>query len=467
MDSILESLAEFASTLRYRDVPAAAVDAAKDRLIDTLGCAIAAHDCDAAEIGRSLAGPAARADLAGRILTSKRTTAADAAAFVNTCMIRKLDLNDIIQGGHPSDMLGALLAVAPQIGASGERLVTAMLVAYEVLIRLLKGGLREKGWDQGFGVSVGAAAGLSNLMGLSRDATQHAIAITAVANVPMRATRSGQLSMWKGAATAYAVRNAVFGVQLAAAGMTGPEAPFTGRHGLTDLITGSLELASFGTAAEDFLIPRVYLKYWPVAYSLSPVIWAGIELRRQVAAADLVQMEVQTYAFSVMESGSEPGKWDPQTRETADHSIPYVLARTLRHGTIDEEAFAPAAYLDPSIRPLMNSITVRVDDAIEQEMQRGTVHVRLIAKDRRGKSYEVNVVNPVGHDENPFTPAEVAAKFRRLAEPKLGKRRTTKALKIWQSIENVEDIKAAMDAVNVARRSAEINRRPGASPPRR
>lgn len=111
MDAILESLAEFASTLRYRDIPAATVDAAKDRLVDTLGCAIAAHDCDAAEIGRSLAGPAARADLSGRILTSKRVAAADAAAFVNTCMIRKLDLNDIIQGGHPSDMLGAIDAV--------------------------------------------------------------------------------------------------------------------------------------------------------------------------------------------------------------------------------------------------------------------------------------------------------------------------------------------------------------------
>jgi 2-methylcitrate dehydratase len=462
MDPILASLAEFSSTLSFRDLPGPAVAAAKDRLVDSVGCAIAAHDCDAAEIGRSLAGPAARPELAGRILTSKRTAAADDAAFVNTCMIRKLDLNDIIQGGHPSDMLGALLAVAPQIGASGERLITAMLVSYEVLIRLLKGGLRERGWDQGFGVSVGAAAGVSNLMGLSRAATEHAIAITAVANVPMRATRAGQLSMWKGAATAYAVRNAVYGVQLAAAGMTGPEAPFTGRHGLADLITGTLELTPFGTEAKDFLIPSVYLKYWPVAYSLSPVIWAGIELRKQVAAEALESVEVRTYAFSVMESGSEPGKWDPRTRETADHSIPYVLARTLLHGVVDEDAFAPASYLDPSIRPLMKSITVRVDDGIEKEVQSGTVHVRLIAKDRSGKSYEVNVVNPVGHDKNPFTPAQVAAKFRRLCEPALGKRRTTTALNAWQNIETATDVKGAIDAVNVkgAKRSLDTGLAP-------
>jgi 2-methylcitrate dehydratase len=112
MDPILASFAEFSSRLSYRDIPAAAVSAAKDRLVDSVGCAVAAHDCDTAAMGRSFAGPAAGPELAGRILTSDQTVTADAAAFVNACMIRKLDLNDIIQGGHPSDCLGGLLAVA-------------------------------------------------------------------------------------------------------------------------------------------------------------------------------------------------------------------------------------------------------------------------------------------------------------------------------------------------------------------
>jgi 2-methylcitrate dehydratase len=245
------------------------------------------------------------------------------------------------------------------------------------------------------------------------------------------------------------VRNAVYGVQLAAAGMTGPEAPFTGRHGLADNITGPLDLDPFGTGPDDFHVHTVYLKYWPVAYNLSPTIWAAIELRKQVAAEQLAKVEVQTYAFSVMESGSEPGKWDPQTRETADHSIPYVLARTLRHGLIDQEAFEPASYLDPTIRPLMNRITVTADDEIEKEVQQGTVHVRLRATDTSGKSYEVNVVNPVGHEKNPFTQEEVGSKFRLLAEPKLGKRRARKALEQWRGIESAAEVKTAIDALNV------------------
>ena len=76
------------------------------------------------------------------------------------------------------------------------------------------------------------------------------------------------LSMWKGVETAYAVRNAVFGVQLAIAGMTAPEAPFSGRHGFTDQVSGPIELAPFGTGEEDFYLPKAKIKYWPVAHAM-------------------------------------------------------------------------------------------------------------------------------------------------------------------------------------------------------
>lgn len=453
MDAILKVLTDFSCSLSYRDLPAVAVNAAKDRMLDAVGCAMAAYDCDTANVGRSLAGAAARPDVAGRVLGSKKLAAADAAAFVNTCMIRNLDLNDILQGGHPSDGLGALLAVAPQIGASGERLVTAMVVIYEIVSRLQRAArIREKGWDQGVALGVATAAGLANLMQLGHESTLNAIAITATGNVPMRATRAGQLSMWKGAATAYAVRNAVFGVQLAAAGMTGPEAPFTGRHGLADLITGPFELAPFGVGETDFLIPKVYIKYWPVAYSLQSVIWAGIELRKRLSVAQIASIVVYTYEFSWNESGNEPAKWDPQTRETADHSIPYVLVRTLLHGHVDQQAFVPESYLDPAIRPLMNRIEVRVDDEIEQEVQRGVIHLRVLAEDHSGKTHEINIVNPPGHDQNPFTTKDLAAKFTRLCTPVLGKRRTTAALRHWQNIDGCAELKAAFDTLVVRNR---------------
>lgn len=448
MDPILDSLADYATTLSYRDLPPGIVPLAKQRLFDALGCAVGAYDCEPARIARALAGPPARGSQAGRIVGSKDLVAADAAGFANTCMIRNLDFNDtLLPGGHPSDCSGALFAVAPLIGASGERLITAMVVAYETLIRLQEcAKLRERGWDQGFGIGVGTAAGLANLMGLTREAARHAISIMAVANVPMRATRAGQLSMWKGVATAYAVRNAVFSVQLASAGMTGPEAPFSGRHGLADLITGPIELPPFGTSLEHFYLPRVKIKAWPVAHSMQSAIWAGIELRKRVPHEQLASIDVQTFWHAWHESGSEPAKWDPTTKETADHSLPYILAWTLRHGGITQQAFLPESYLDPSIRPLMNIITVRVDEEIEKQMPK-VVRMRVNARDRAGKSYEADIVNPPGHEDNPLSADDLAAKFVRQCEPLLGRKKAAAALDLWENIEMAKDLNGALDAV--------------------
>ena len=451
MDPILETLTDFAHDLEFRDLPAGVVMAAGERVMDALACAVGAYHGDTVEIARSMAGPAAPGALAGRMVGTSRTAAADAAAFVNTCMVRHIDFNDTyLPGGHPSDSAGGLFAIAPQIGASGEQLIAATVVAYEIFIRLQASAkLREKGWDQGFGVGIGTVAGLANMMGLSREVTRNALAITCVGNVPLRATRAGMLSMWKGVATAYAVRNAVFGVQLAIAGMTAPEAPFSGRHGFTDQVSGPIELAPFGTGEEDFYLPKAKIKYWPVAHAMQTAIWAGIELRKQVPADELASVDVQTCWSAWHESGSEPAKWDPRTKETADHSLPYILAWTLRHGQIDEESFKPESYLDPSIRPLMNIITARVDDDIEKDMPK-TIRMHVNAKDTTGKSYEVHIVNPPGHEENPLSPADLAAKFTRLVEPRLGKERAAAALKHWQNIASAKSVNNAFDAVNVA-----------------
>ncbi len=455
MDPILETFTDFATTLSYRDLPGSIVTAARQRLTDALGCAIGSCESEAAAIARSLAGAPAPGALAGRIVGSKRRAAADAAAFANTCMIRNLDFNDtFLPGGHPSDCAGALFAVAPEIGASGERLITAAVVAYEIFVRLqLSAKLRERGWDQGYGIGVGTAAGLANLMGLERAAARNAIAITATANVPMRNTRAGQLSMWKGVATAYAVRNAVFGVQLAAGGMSAPEAPFSGRHGLVELISGPIELTPFGTRPEDFYVPRVKIKYWPVAHAMQSAIWAGIELREKVAAHELAEIDVQTSWHAWHESGSEPAKWDPQTKETADHSLPYILAWTLRHGTFTEQAFLPESYKDPSIRPLMNAIKVRVDEGIEKDMPK-IVRMRVNAVDRSGKRYEAESVNPPGHEDNPLSAADLAAKFTRLCEPRIGAQKTAAALALWQRLEEETDLNRALDAVALEGKSA-------------
>lgn len=446
MDAVLDSLTEFAVGLKHQQIPDGVLQAARERLLDSVGCAVGAVAGDTVAIARALAPPPAAGDPGGRLLCFDEVVATDAAAFANSCMIRLLDFNDTYPGGHPSDMLGGLLGSAARHGATGARLLTAMVVAYEVYIRLqMKAQFRERGWDQGGGIGVAAAAGLCNLLGLTPDQTRHALAITTVGNMPLRNTRAGQLSMWKGCATAYAVRNAAFGVQLAQLGMTGPQAPFTGRHGMMDQASGPFELPDFDT----FYLPRAKIKYWPVAYNMQLAAWAGVELRRLVPVENIAAIDVATYWSAWSESGSEPAKWDPRTQGTADHSLPYILARALRHGAVNPDAFEPEAYLDPTIRPLMAKIAVRVDEAIQAQFP-ATIRMRAIATDLDGATHEVDIVNPIGHEDNPISPQGLAEKFDRLCLPVLGQERTVAARRFWGALAEDADIGAGFDLLSLA-----------------
>jgi 2-methylcitrate dehydratase len=451
LDDVLHQIADFAADVTFDDLPSPVVQAARERLVDTVGCAIGAVGCQTAAIGLATASRAATASSAGRVIGSADASAmlsAASATFVNGCLIRDIDFNDTYPGGHPSDSLSAPFAIAPQIDSRGADLVLATVIAYECFIRLqMAGQLREKGWDNGFGIGVGTAAAVARLTGLDRDRMRHAIALTATSNIPMRATRAGMLSMWKGAATAFSTQAAVLATQLAAAGMTGPEAPFTGRHGLADLVTGELDLAPFATAGGEYFTPLAKIKYWPVVYNMQALVWCAIELREKLAGREVADIEVHTYWSAWHESGSEPAKWDPRTRETADHSLPYILAWTLRHGSVGPEAFEPHSYLDESFRPLMNRVKVSIDDDIEAQFPR-VVRMRMHATDVDDNSYDVEVTNPLGHEANPVSPAEIDAKFRRLCAGKLAPDAIDEALEKWWAVET-HTVRELMDCVAV------------------
>jgi 2-methylcitrate dehydratase len=434
VDALTEQLAGFAADLTLPDVPPAVVEAAETCLLDTIGCAIGGIDTATTRIVRATL-PGFGGGVRGRVLgAAGHYSTGEAAALVNGVMIRDLDFNDWYPGGHPSDCTGALLAVAEHAGADGPRLLTSTIVAYEVFARLCAAApLKQRGWDQGFGVSVATAAALGNLLRLDRERTAHAIAIAAVAHLPMRATKAGQLSLWKGAATAHAARTALLCTLLAAEGMTGPEAVFEGRNGLWELVSGRFEIAPFGKSEEDFLVPNVSFKYWPVCYGLQAPATAALRLRDELPLSETESIVVETYQEAYDLNGGDPAKWDPRNRATADHSIPYAIVWIMRHGTVDESAFAEPAYTDPALRPLMDRIEVRVAPDLAAAYP-ADVGVRLTATATGGATHRVAVTNPPGHEKNPMSRAQVEEKFHRLVAPHTGAQRAGEAARWWGCI---------------------------------
>src|SRR2546426_7732064 len=166
MDTTTEVLSRYVTAFSYEDLGPRTIQEAKRHLIDSLGCAMGAYGSEHAVIARRVA-PAWSGAPAARLLGEGRATTREAAAFATSVMIRFLDANDtyIARGsGHPSDMLGALLAAAEVTGASGQDLLLATVIGYEVFGALAdQVALRDRGWDQSVFVAPAsaAAAGLS------------------------------------------------------------------------------------------------------------------------------------------------------------------------------------------------------------------------------------------------------------------------------------------------------------------
>jgi 2-methylcitrate dehydratase len=449
MDTITRQIAQYASSTSFGDLTEEAVHSATQRLVDSLGCALGAYDCEPAAIGRRLASGEVPGKYPGRVLCFGDRLPAESAAFINTTMIRNLDFNDRYPGGHPSDCLGALLALAGAMKVDGKRFIASMIVIYEVFARLSDATkLSRHGWDQGYAVGIATAAGICNLLKLVSEATAHAVGIAAAANLPLRVTRSGELTPWKNVATAYATRNGLFAALLAAEGMIGPANAFEGRNGLWEKVTGPFELAPFPNDRGAYLTPRVQLKYWPIETNGQPAVWAALELRAKADPRDLKAIDVFTSKFTWFEIGSEPEKWDPKTRETADHSLPYIFARALIDGPIRVSSFSDEAVRDPSLRPLMQKIKVIPDNEIEALLP-GKTLLRVVATANDGTRHSVEVANPLGHPDNPMQDRHIEEKFVALAEPVIGIERVRMALDRWSRVESSDNVSALMQLLDI------------------
>ena len=212
MDKTTQTLANYITALTFEQLPAITVQETKKRLIDAMACGIGGFASEPAVIARRVAA-AHSGTPAARVLGTNATSSMAWATFANVVAVRYLDFNDtyISKGsGHPSDMTAACLAVADALRVSGARTLCAIATAYEVFTALAdRVALRDRGWDQGVFVVLGSAAGAAQLMGLNVAQTANALAIGATANVPTRQTRSGELAMWKGCATAWSAQAGV------------------------------------------------------------------------------------------------------------------------------------------------------------------------------------------------------------------------------------------------------------------
>jgi 2-methylcitrate dehydratase len=439
---LAEELAEYADELSYEDLDEETVETTKARLVDSVACAYAGRDEDPVD---SLLSYATRksGDNDATVLVDGDETTVEHSAFGNGALIRYLDWNDTYlskEPAHPSDNFGAVLAAADGYDASGQDLVLAAVLAYELQCRLCDAAsLRKNGWDHvNYGL-VSATLAVGKLAGLSRDEMVESLGLAINPHAAMRQARAGELSEWKGFAFANVDRNAVVAVELAAEGVEGPAPIFEGKFGFFNQLTGEFELDvdTFGGRGGDFKINETYIKYYPVEYHAQAAVNIVMDLIEEVDADEIESIRNETYEAAVSIISEEEEKWDPETRETADHSMPYCIARTFLDGEMTLDQFAPDKIKGEEVRELMDKMTIVENEDYTEVYGEAFPHKMVV--ETEGETYERELEYPKGHPGNPLTEEELEDKFRECAEDSLGEDGAGDALDWMLNVEEKDD----------------------------
>jgi 2-methylcitrate dehydratase len=438
-DSLLHDLAQFAHTVPLTLDPASE-RAARFALTDSLAVALGALRHPAAIAARRYAQHAVVASGATLWGTGECVTA-EVATLANGVPLRGYDYNDLYigrSGGHPSDIIPGALAIAQWRQRTGAQLLASIALGYEAQILLFDAlDLDSGGWDYPVVTALGATCGYARLLGLSLDCTREALAIVATKHLVSDEVESGELNlrgdltMWKRFNGSNACRQAVAACLLATAGVEGAVRPFEGHHGvLTKLGATPADrnalLARLGATRHCSQIQSVTFKRWPVGSRAQSAIQAALEAHDSLRAAGQDPAKIQSIRIRTDRQVYEhliarrAAPFQPVSRETADHSLAYVVTAAVLDGRIGTDSFNPDRVLRADIQTLLASrVSAQPDPTLSLGASAGFLsEVEVI--DAQGRCHCAGAHPPPGHRLQPFSETDIRAKFIEAVTPTLG-----------------------------------------------
>jgi 2-methylcitrate dehydratase len=318
-----------------------------------------------------------------------------------------------------------------------------VVVAYEIMDRMGETwAITGDGFDYTTYVAIGSAAGAGNILGLNRNQMANAIALATSSYIGLLQIRVGNLSMWKGSSPGNASRNGVFAALMAKAGLTGPPDVFQGPSGfIHQCVTNNVPLKPFGGLNNPYMVETSKFKFYPTDYECQTAANPGVELHQMLKGRmqEIDKVVIYGYKFGVGVGVDSKDKWDPKTRETADHSLPYVIATALIKGDVFLDDFEEKNFRDPERLALMQKIEAYEDPEYTREYPEA-YHFRIEVTLRSGEKLMREVRYAKGHPKNTLTDQEIEIKFRKLTKPVMLPAQVNIALeKLWR-LEEINDL---------------------------
>jgi 2-methylcitrate dehydratase len=210
----------------------------------------------------------------------------------------------------------------------------------------------------------------------------------------------------------------------------------------------AVALERLGGGNEPFRITDTSFKFFPSQIHTQGPIGLALELRPQVAASDIAAIRLRTYRAAVRSAATDPQKWDPQTRETADHSIPYLVATAFYDGAVGPTSFTDDHLQHPAVRGLMAKMTVEEDSDFTQRFPE-ELNCWMEVTTASGQRFTAETPYPKGHRRNPLQDAELDAKLRHLADGVLPEEQCRAALAHLWALDQAPNLQALFDSVVV------------------
>jgi 2-methylcitrate dehydratase len=437
-------LAQFVVRASFGDLSETAAGELKIRVLDALGCAIGALDGKPLQLVRRQLTDFGGNELCTLIGGSK--SAPDRAAFYNGALVRYLDFNDsyLAKGEtcHPSDNLSAVLAASEYARGSGKDLLTALAVAYQVQCRLSdEAPVRQRGFDHTTQGAYAVAAGVAKALELDEEKTAHALAISGTAYNALRVTRTGKLSHWKGLAYPNTACGATHAAFLAMRGITGPLAVWEGNKGFIDTIAGRFEVNWSKENLER--VRRTIIKRYNAEIHSQSAAEGILEMKfmHGFSAQEIheIQIEIFDVAYHIIGGGQEGDKKQVDTKEEADHSLPYIVSAALLDGQIMPEQYHPDRIRKEDIQSLLRKVTVKPSTEFSRKFP-DEMPCRITVSLKDGRTYRLEKKDYEGFHTRPVSRQTVAKKFEDLSRPYAGK---SLGREIIDAVSRLESIQVA------------------------
>ena len=479
-------IANWACSLKYEDLSPEAIQAAELFWFDSIGCALGGSQQEDAKIllkhHRAMSGSDGRDSrdsstslgmtkehdrAAGKsgwngkataFVSGFKTNPVD-AAFINGHMIRAMDYNDIYWKAdpcHPSDLIATPLALCESEGLTGKDLILATIIAYEIEMRLCeigRPGVREYGWHHATLSAFAAPVAAGRALNLTPEQIVSAIGVSASRTFCPGAVTAGKLTNMKNTVDPWAGRMGAESALLAREGFSGPEHIIDGKEGLFAVFSHvhyKGEPATFdgeGLVKDLPTSPRSHyrildcgMKSFPIeALSHSPLTAMMKTVKGNSIKADNVKeikVEVIARAADIL---GDPHKYRPDSKETADHSLPYCMAVGLVDGMVTPLQLREERVRDQSLIPIMDKVKVVANQEFEALFPKFQPS-RVTITTNDGKSYSTRVDVPKGDPRDPMTEEEIAVKFNALGSDVIGKDQCKKLQKTIMTLESAQKL---------------------------